>query len=1189
MGVVYRARDTRPDRFERAVALKTVRLPTPRWLESIRREIDALTRIDHPGVVRIVDHGVHDGRPWYAMDLLEGESLRRFGQRLWSRYTSRVPAPLGTTDRVSETEDVANQAKDAAGVGPEAAGPRSSPAGSGEPPRTEYASSHAGTAPAAAGELPSVLRIMRHVCATLAFLHGEGFVNCDLKPENLLLVHGRPVVIDFGLTAHHPGGSGRESLEAQRSMSGTLPYMSPEQIRGELVDARADLYSVGCILYELLTGRPPFSGPPQSVRGQHLSSIPVSPSQVVANIPAKLDQLVLKLLAKDVRDRYGFADEVATALGELIRAPDEPPGYPPSRPYLYRPRLVGRADVLAQLARLREEAAGGSGGFILLSGESGVGKTRLAMELTRLEPGTRMRVVTSEAASVPTQGAGALSSAPLHVIRPVLRAVADRCQEGGPAVTERLLEDRRAVLMPYEPLLAQVPSAERLAPPFPLAHDAARQRLFRYLAETLAAFAHEQPVLWVLDDIIWADELSLEFLKTLKAEYLESTPLLILGTYRSEEVTPAVAALAELPQVKHVPLPRLGADAVSSMISDMLALPERRSEFVDFVARQGEGNPFFVTEHVRAAVTGGVLFRDQHNAWQLRNDDGLTAPSYESIPLPTSLRALIDNRLRSLTPAARDLGQAAAVIGRETELETLHAVADLVDDVTRRALDELLRRQVLEQPEPGRVCFIHDKLREAAYAEAPVERLATLHQRAARSLEKRWGDDPDPSRWATLGHHFAAGHLPKPAARYLQLAADHSRTNYSNGDAIRLYRDAIAQIDIVLSQERQLDRSSDLGPLSAELPKPFATVRAELNEVLGDVLALTGGREEARAAYDDAQRAAATTGVVTRARIYRKLGKTWETEHRHDEAMRLYSLGRDALGPSAPPGAPELDEWIQIHIDQVWVYYWLGRVPEMTRTISDLQPIIERHGAPAQRSRFLQSRMQLNMRRDRYLVNEETLSFARSAVEALAADSSQSGLPMAQFNYGFALVFHQSIDAAKRALLAALDLAKRAGDTAQQARCLTYLTLAFRMAHQVADTREHAQRSAAVAAAAGMNDYYAAARANQAWVALHEKSFDAARDLAREAMDIWGWPPVVHYNYPFQWMALLPLLRVALSRDATDEAAVCAESLLSPTQQPLPGAAADALGLALRLRDRNADSRKALELALRTLEGTVHR
>lgn len=1179
MGVVYRARHVTS---ERAVALKTVRVATARWLESIRREIDALTRIRHPGVVRILEHGVHEGVPWYAMDLLEGESLRRFGQRLWSRHASRPPVPVVTSDRVSETEDLSLGPKAPVSDDVTGADLVSMPPTPGQQLRSRGFSPATGMPPVAGGELRTVLQLVREVCSSLAFLHGEGFVNCDLKPENILLVGGRPVLIDFGLTAQHPGGSGRESLEAPRSMSGTLPYMSPEQIRGELVDARADLYSVGCLLYELLTGAPPFGGAPQSLRGHHLTSSPAAPSELVKDVPEGLDRIVLKLLAKSAGDRFGFADEVATALGRLIGDERRPPDFPPSRPYLYRPRLVGRGDLLAHLTKLRERALVGSGAFVLLGGESGVGKTRLAMEVARLEPGTRMRVITSEASTVSTQSASGRMASPLQALRPLLQAIADRCLEGGAAVTERLLEGRRSVLAAYEPLLAQVPAAEPMAPPFPLGVDAARQRLFRYLTETLAAFAQEEPVLWVLDDLGWADELSLEYLGTLTPEFLEWNPVFIVGTYRSEEEPPIVNALAEQRQITHIVLPRLDKPAVAEMIGDMLALRDAGSRFVDFVTAQGEGNPFFVTEHVRAAVTEHVLYRDAHNDWRLRaaSDPGADDTRYSSIPLPRSLRELLERRLRSLTPAAREVGLAAAVIGREAEIGTLQSVTELLDEVLSRAVDELLRRQVIEQLEPGRIRFAHDKLREVAYSEAAPERVVVLHARTAHALVEQLRDDLDAGRsWATLGHHFAAGQLPAEAARYLQRAGDHARARYANGDAIRLYREAIAQADALSPP------SSHAAGLSSKSPRQL---RAELAEALGDVLALTGKRDEGRSAYEDAL-AGSAPSPAGRARIYRKLGKTWETEHRHDDALRSYGLARGAVSLGGAPGSPELDEWIQVRIEQLWVCYWLARIPEMHAIIAELESPVEKHGTPLQKSRFVQSRVQLNLRRDRYVVNEQTLSFARAGLEALSGESSLAELPMARFGYGFALMHHHSLAGAREQLLEAFDLAQRAGDAAQQARCLTYLTLTARMDQSVEEARGYAKRSADLAAAANMGDYLGAARANQGWVALRDGSVDLAVDLVREAVAIWARLAPV-YSYPFQWIALLPSIQINLTRGRIDEALGAAQTLLSSTQQPLPGAILDAFRLAISLSAEGEHGRaqRAIESAMQGLQGTVY-
>ncbi|MGA2451400.1 MAG: protein kinase, partial [Polyangiaceae bacterium] len=552
MGVVYRARRVGSDR---AVALKTVRVPAPQWLHSIRREVDALTRIRHPGVVRIVDHGVDGGLPWYAMDLLEGESLRHFGRRIWSPYKAAPSTRLDAGELASATDELSFSE-------------------SGEAVRPSFDEDSAvevdastGAPPVAAGELRRVLQLVRRICATLGFLHGEGFVNCDLKPENVLLVDGQPVIIDFGLTAHHPGGSGREALETQRSVSGTLPYMSPEQIRGEFVDARSDLYSVGCILYELVAGRTPFVGTPRSILWQHLSAEPTRPSELVTDLPSELESLLLKLLAKSLTARFGFADEVATLLArmssDVVRLPD----FPPARPYLYRPRFVGRSDLLGRLASLRDRALTGSGAFALVGGESGAGKTRLAMELTRVQPSSQFCVVTGEASGLAMDGAGlGAASAPLQAVRPLLQAVADRCQQGDHDLAERLLGSSRAVLAPYEPALAHIPLAEHEDLPHPLSIDASRRRLFACLSEVLAAFAREQPVLWVLDDLGWADELSLDFLKSLSARFLSSTPVFILGTYRLEEAVDGLTSLAQQPHVMHVRLPPLAHDAVASMI-----------------------------------------------------------------------------------------------------------------------------------------------------------------------------------------------------------------------------------------------------------------------------------------------------------------------------------------------------------------------------------------------------------------------------------------------------------------------------------------------------------------------------------------------------------------------------------------------------------------------------------------------
>lgn len=1167
MGIVYRARHVDS---ERAFALKTVSVPTPKWLDSIRREVQALTRIRHPGVVRIVDHGVHQGRPWYAMDLVEGESLRRFGQRIWSPYSS-ASSFVTSTEVVSETEDLGvTTGSDTMLDGFE--------------PHSYRVTPTDGTMLPAAGQLDLVLAIMRRFCAALAYLHGEGFVNGDLKPENVLLVGDQPVIIDFGLTARHPGGCGREELEAQPGMAGTLPYMSPEQIRGEFLDARSDLYSAGCMLYELVTGVQPFTGAPRVLIQQHLTVAPVPPSKLVPAIPRDLELLTLKLLEKGLSERYGYADEVAAQLAEIGHDARRLSELPPPRSYIYRPKMVGRDAVLAQLVELRERAINGSGSLVLLGGESGVGKTRLAMELTRFVPSNRMRVVTSQTSTLSVDGSPSVAPAPLHVLHSLLQAVADRCQEGGAEVSERLVGERCSVLSMYEPALAQIPWGPSSVQPMPLGADAARQRLFKYLAETLGRFSEDQPLLWVLDDLGWADELSLAFLRSLTARFLESHRVFIVCTYRTEEPSEALAALAEQSHVTHLTLSRLGEDAVRSMISDMLALRESLGGFTDFVARQAEGNPFFVGEYLRTAVAERILFRDRRLSWQLASrptGDGHerdSAHEYEAISLPRSLLALIEHRLRQLSPAARQVGLAAAVLGRETELEILREVTELSEEAAAGAVDELVRRQVLEPADPESVRFAHDKLREVTRAQALPEHLRALHARAATVLLERWRDRPDVNqKWATLGHHFAAAQLRQQAAHYLQLAAQHARRSHANYEAIRLFQEAIRQVGQIL-----LGLESDAVLWNDTL--------LGLKEELADVYFVTAQRDEARGEYTQVLNSIPEERVVARARLHRKLGKTWETDHQHQKALESYGLAKEVLGENCLYASAEhRDEWIGVHTDQIWVYYWLGRVEEMDAIVAKLRPVVQEHGTQLQQVRFFENQTVVNMRRDRYVVTEETLGYARLAREACRGPEGLQELPVAQLGLGFALLFHNSLPEAVRELRTAEALVRRSGDSALHARVLAYLALAARMLRQLDETRAATEQLLEVAAVAGTRDYLGAAYAHQAWLSLQALDLKAAAAHAELALQTWR--SLTTYVYPFQWIAVLPLMEVALSSDDLARAVSFVDLLLEPSQHFLAGTATDAFALARKCWQTGdgVAARRALQIALDCLRETDYR
>ncbi|HEY0708897.1 MAG TPA: serine/threonine-protein kinase, partial [Polyangia bacterium] len=304
MGVVYEGLDRETGR---RVAIKTVRAASLDALSALRQEIGILRRMKHPGVVAVLDDGVAGSDPWYAMELLEGETLAARNDSLWQRDSGAEAVTLPGD-----------------GASPSVARPGASAEDR-----------------AAGGRLPEVLGLYARLCEPLAFVHAAGIVHGDLKPGNVFIrAEEQPVLMDFGLSSRASGRLGRETMDVGGRFRGTLAYVAPEQIVGGFADARADLYALGCMLYESVTGRPPFEATtPARIKEMHLKEAPLPASARVEGIPAALDQLIQRLLAKDPVDRVVSADDVGGALRGLLpaqagraRAPDTLVDLPDAKP-----------------------------------------------------------------------------------------------------------------------------------------------------------------------------------------------------------------------------------------------------------------------------------------------------------------------------------------------------------------------------------------------------------------------------------------------------------------------------------------------------------------------------------------------------------------------------------------------------------------------------------------------------------------------------------------------------------------------------------------------------------------------------------------------------------------------------------------------------------------------------------------
>ena len=319
MGVVYRAHDTLLDRTVAVKVLSDAKLGSE-GRARLLNEARAAARLNHPNIVAIHDAGEVDGIPFIVMELIEGETLD--GRRLQG--------------------------------------------------------------------IDDIVEIARQLCAALDHAHLHGIVHRDLKPENVLVLRSptrgeaaedarvKVKLMDFGLAR-----SLTSRLTAEGAIVGTVFYLAPEQVRGGPIDGRADLYALGVMLYELATGRLPFIGDdPIAVISQHLHAPVVPPSTFNSDIPPALDALIIRLLSKLPDDRPASAADARQALELLSRQPADSPITPLSRiDRIVRGRLVARESELARANAVWHKAVGGESGVLLISGEPGIGKTRLVREL----------------------------------------------------------------------------------------------------------------------------------------------------------------------------------------------------------------------------------------------------------------------------------------------------------------------------------------------------------------------------------------------------------------------------------------------------------------------------------------------------------------------------------------------------------------------------------------------------------------------------------------------------------------------------------------------------------------------------------------------------------------------------------------------------------------------------------------
>jgi len=591
-----------------------------------------------------------------------------------------------------------------------------------------------------------LLPILLQICETLEFIHSRGYVHSDIKPGHILIDQGGDVkIIDLGLanTIDLPSGG---------KIRGSLGYIAPEVLKGLRRDHRADLYSLGVVLYEVWTRRKPF---PYKETGRlleaYLHERPTPPFKVNPRVPSSFNHTILKLLEREPAQRFQSAIEIMESLN-----PGD--GRRSHRYFKYEFQLpqgqfTGREKELEELLLGYQQIKnGGTSPFppptFLIQGEEGIGKTRLLREF-------------NYQLQVRREG---------FLLVEVLRERKFSSLDSTLPNLDILDFQQRGSFIPY--LLRSGISS-----------------FIKGLTVKLAEVAQDQPLILLFDDLEKADELWWEFWE-FSAGRIPN--VIFIGTYQGGGIDPQGRfslmreSLRQRGGVQELKLGSLQGEELVSLITSILGMGEI-GPLVKVVEEQTGGNPLFVEETLSLLADMNLIYRNQ-GKWKIREE------KLKHFPLPGGTKEVLKRRIRLLKPPERRLLEEASVIGYRFDQETLCQISGLAE--IEEQLGGLWRAQLIlrEEDHPDRFRFSNRMLHRVVYEGMNGATRVKLHRRLGEYLRRVRGEDK--RFFMDIAHHLLNGNRRRESLPWFLKAGNEYAHHLSDyGKTITCYEESIKIIE----------------------------------------------------------------------------------------------------------------------------------------------------------------------------------------------------------------------------------------------------------------------------------------------------------------------------------------------------------------------------------------------------------
>jgi len=640
-------------------------------------------------------------------------------------------------------------------------------------------------------EISDVVEIGIQVCSALSQAHQKNIIHRDIKPENIMVEEsGSAKVMDFGIAKFIDTAT----ITREGEILGTVAYMSPQQAVGDAIDFRSDIFSLGSVLYQLLTGKLPFTGEqPIVIVYSLLNEEPMRIRELREDVPMELEQIVFKALRKTPQDRYQNISEMQKDLEsfkdylegktekELLELVATEEVFLESKEELSSD-LVGRQKEFEFLKESMGKMLLREGSAVFIAGEAGIGKTRIVQELANCAREKNVRYLLGRC----ILGEGSLPYQPfIEIIRKYL-ALKDIKKETQleTFVTEKLplLSGRMTILKVFLNV-TDVDESVLIR----------KEQLWDAITKLIENISKERPVLLHLDDIHWADESSLQLLYYL-ARNSRNSRVLILCTFRPEDVLdtekehPFISVQREMRReglYQEIKLQRLDQDDIKQMVTSVFPGFDFNHNLMRMLHQETEGNPFFVLEILKLLKGEGVVEKE-NGGWILKKD-------MEKFSIPNKVYDVVIRRVSKLEQQEKEILEVAAVDGEVFQSDSVSNCLNYNRIALLKTLQHLEKNHHLIKARERKYRFDHSKIREILYQNIIPELRIEYHRLMGEYYQKNYRSQEE--YVAIIAHHLYEGDQKEDALPYLISAGDAATKLFANQNALDYYQKALEVLE----------------------------------------------------------------------------------------------------------------------------------------------------------------------------------------------------------------------------------------------------------------------------------------------------------------------------------------------------------------------------------------------------------